>query len=1682
MKDKTIASSAAITSNKCRASEFILNPKFPFQPWQAFRRTMLVLACLCLSVTGYAATFSGTASISANDPLNALSADSVNNALTVSCWFRISIPSSTNLTENMVLLMDRTDGNESANFSYQIRFNIYTGNIEFLARGSGGGITNTLIVRPYLDRWYHVAVVRAQSAFTAYVDGRQLASFPSLNIGNAVGGGLSIGGISGNLRLFLGDIVEVAIYQFAMPQNLIQDRMFKDQRTFPNLKGYYKLAYSTNAADYRNYVTTPPSGTDPATKQGSGTIGFEETDQAGEQSIFDSRKNRGQDAISPLSGAFSWTQPMLARAVPGIAFDFRIGYSSATPTMAPADGSVDPYERRVLGPSWRHTFDTRIITEQISTERRLLLWDGSIETWNRTNSSYYTRHREYRGELVLTNFDFEWTTPERIVYHFQDPTDGMLMAGRLREIRDFNGNRVQLQWNEDEGYITNVVDTANGSYRFNYNTVLGLLTNVTFGQWQANFTYDPTNRLVAKTITNTSSLYAAIGTTWQFQYNSNGLLARIIDPRGNTNTFVQYDQYGRQTNQVDALSRATATRYGVPGNRQITRIDSETNQWIETYDRKGHLLAQQDPLTNTTSYTYEDHGNRASAVEPLGWTSYFGYDDRANVIAKTNALNEVTRWVIHPFFNKAVQQTTPQPTDANGWTTWTNFYQYDDAGNLTNHYDAFGSLVSYTYYTNGLVHTSTDANGHTTTSTYDTNGFLYTQTDPATNTTTFFRNDVGWKQRELNALSEQTSYGYDLNGNVTRILDALTRVFYRSYDENGNLLSATDAKSKATTYGYDAANQRTNMVDRTGTNIWQYFYTLRGKLEHATDPLTHSVTNVYDAANRLFRISDPLGHWVTNQYDANGNLIFFFDKLGKRWSKTYDRLDRLQTEADPIGNTRQTIYDVADRIYEIISPNTYPSFHTYDGRGRLITWLDPQNYSWRYDYDGVGNITNITDALLGHYIMGYGSRNERKMEQNQDTNIWQYTYDELLRLKQQTDPNQVVRKATYDAGGRLRVVDFSTGRQDTFDYDDNDNLRLLTRRPSSGLTTSLQLIPDMLDRIQEEDDANNQTVLYGHDPLGRVTVITYPGNFVLNNFYDALGRLTNQVDRAGRQMSYTYDLADRLQTRRYPNGVVQTNGFDDAGRLTGLSYASPNISTSNSIQIALSYAYDSNGNKSGGGESRTFNWPLPSLTDDNSQFTAAGRLKSRQIQNNSAISNQLSQITYNYDANGNMTNASGNGQAWTLAYDEDNRTTSIQWDAGITSKNIKNRYDAFGRRISKTTDGVTTGYVLDLSGGMERVLCDLDGNGNVTAWYVHGPDLCYRVDSTNGLLCYHADAQANIIALTDGNTNLVAQYAYTPYGRSLGSTNFQSHISNPYLFVGSQGVQEESDIPNLYFMRARYYSADAGVFLSTDPVKKIGPGWKPTAYAYANENPLAHIDPTGNDIALEAGKFGEAFVLGVLTRAVWTTGSILSYAINRTRGYSADESLQAADSVFGFLGEITSNDSWGDKAADYVWTGLEQQALSHPIQPVKPLANNPITSITSGMTVQSLGQNPFLQQVKNAVGGNAPLINMPGISIGGQTAKPASQMVNGAVVANGQATGLNQRQATPTAQPSGSSQTSSSSSGSSNARSSSGNATSTQTTTQSPANSGTSFLGQVGSVISNVATSIGNFFSSIFRR
>jgi len=83
------------------------------------------------------------------------------------------------------------------------------------------------------------------------------------------------------------------------------------------------------------------------------------------------------------------------------------------------------------------------------------------------------------------------------------------------------------------------------------------------------------------------------------------------------------------------------------------------------------------------------------------------------------------------------------------------------------------------------------------------------------------------------------------------------------------------------------------------------------------------------------------------------------------------RLNRVVAESDPLGDTRTTTFDAANRIKTITTPTA--TVNARLRRPQPAGHVDrPRGFVWRYDYDGVGSITNITDALGGHYVMAYG--------------------------------------------------------------------------------------------------------------------------------------------------------------------------------------------------------------------------------------------------------------------------------------------------------------------------------------------------------------------------------------------------------------------------------------------------------------------------------------------------------------------------------------------------------------------------------------------------------------------------------------------------------------------------------------------------------------------------------------
>jgi RHS repeat-associated protein len=106
-----------------------------------------------------------------------------------------------------------------------------------------------------------------------------------------------------------------------------------------------------------------------------------------------------------------------------------------------------------------------------------------------------------------------------------------------------------------------------------------------------------------------------------------------------------------------------------------------------------------------------------------------------------------------------------------------------------------------------------------------------------------------------------------------------------------------------------------------------------------------------------------------------------------------------------------------------------------------------------------------------------------------------------------------------------------------------------------------------------------------------------------------------------------------------------------------------------------------------------------------------------------------------------------------------------------------------------------------------------------------------------GTYYYHFDALGSVVALTDGDANTVEVYEYDVYGR-VGATD--ANHPNRFMFTGRELDKETG----LYYYRARYYNAEIGRFLQTDPV---GYGAGMNLYRYCRNNPVGSVDPSGSE-------------------------------------------------------------------------------------------------------------------------------------------------------------------------------------------------------------------------------------------
>ena len=563
-------------------------------------------------------------------------------------------------------------------------------------------------------------------------------------------------------------------------------------------------------------------------------------------------------------------------------------------------------------------------------------------------------------------------------------------------------------------------------------------------------------------------------------------------------------------------------------------------------------------------------------------------------------------------------------------------------------------------------------------------------------------------------------------------------------------------------------------------------------------------------------------------------------------------------------------------------------------RGNLLSVTRPDGTSETFEYEGNGRrVTRHIDALgcedVYKWVLGHPVRAGRVV--NGVTNsLFEVDYDKQLNVVAITDP--LGRNAeTYVIDGNERMVAVT-----------NVEGQAMTRTYAVG------------DAVSSETRFDGTEVHYGYDTDGNLASLSFPGETlsfaydidgllvsasnsvgaVSNSFDAATGWLAASVGADGTEVSYTrrngggvaavssvagttsysYDFADRFSSVSSPagsfgfgycdwngmlasvtnaNGLVTEYAYDVMDRVTNISWR-----TSNGASLGgFAYEYDAVGrivSRSHALGTNAFNRAY--TYDDLDRLSSDGG------------------VSYTYDAAGNRTTKTENGEtityslgagdrlaSWTggaYSYDVAGCVTRIERDGKPTLDLTWNGlyqlvsvatngvfaegygYDALGRRVSTTTMDGTTRHVYDSNW---QVIADLDENGNALVSYIWGAGIDNLLAVKIGGSTYYplTDIQGTVWGYVDTQNNIVARWQYDAWGNVVDEEIASTATALASLRYRFQG-REWSAVTGLINFRMRWYDAETGRWLSKDP---IGLSGGLNLYAFCGNNGVNHTDTLG---------------------------------------------------------------------------------------------------------------------------------------------------------------------------------------------------------------------------------------------
>ena len=651
------------------------------------------------------------------------------------------------------------------------------------------------------------------------------------------------------------------------------------------------------------------------------------------------------------------------------------------------------------------------------------------------------------------------------------------------------------------------------------------------------------------------------GRSYQFQYDSCGMLQKVIYPSGG---YTRYDYtvgsfdvyYNNQP--VGNPQNEVAHRYLCPaavGSNQSCTVPEETTAYTPvsgTYNNSQTTVV--DPVGNKTIYQF----SQASAVPFTGIqaveTNRVMYDASGTFLRSIQTQYATTT---APYCNGAggvgdpslptVQTTTLDnglvsqiQWDYDCWSPAEKDSVLIEAREYDYGSGAPGSLLRKTDYTwlqrdNPTAYGWPTAGGagganildHKTSETvYDGSGNLVSQIKY------IYDGSNSGGPGELTSVRKLVTYESGPSNWLTT---------QYSYNANGTLAVKTDPENNTTTYSYTD-----NFADKTGTNT----QALPTAVSYSNGWTTH--TQYYWSSGQV--AASCGANFVGNcEIGLNGvpdYASFTYDSMGRKLSSLGgDGSKTTQCYSDDIGSScANGGYPVEATTSELITAGVSKvSTVVLDGEGRTVqTQLNSDancsggsvNVDTTYDADGrVATVTNP-----------YCSTNPNASTAGTTS----YVYDGLGRKTQINNPDGTYSTVAYTGRATL-VSDEGNG---------TTNIRRVSQSDALG---RLSAVCEVTNTVEDgssstpsscglDISASGFLTHYAYDLLGNL-VSVQQGSVTRSFTYDSISELRSATNPESGTTLYSYDNDGNVSSKTSAAGVTTTYTYDHLNRLIGKSYS-----------------------------------------------------------------------------------------------------------------------------------------------------------------------------------------------------------------------------------------------------------------------------------------------------------------------------------------------------------------------------------------------------------------------------------------------------------------------------------------------------------------------------------------------